>query len=200
MGLGAKPRWMSRGFSRAVHATVGRCLFRSLPLPCFVGFADRLLLFTCAVLVLSGPAMALQEYSRVDQERAVRELTGAQPTPDLTFRTLWRTGLLVLIIVAAVVGSLLAMRFARQKRVRAVSGRLLFLLLAGMTILDLAFLTDGAWFMEKPHELRALTIVWAYPVGALLVAGATYRLLEVEALFGDARAFPTVGSAEPGAP
>lgn len=149
---------------------------------------DSALLAVCALLLLAGPAMALQELSRAEDASARAALTGEAGALEPAFRTPWRVALLLAVVVAGVLGTLLAMRIARQPKVRAVSGRLLLLLLLGMTLLDLAYLADGRWFMLAPHGARAVSIVWLYPIAAVLIAGSVMRLAEVEEAFAEARA------------
>jgi hypothetical protein len=145
---------------------------------------DRLLLAVCGALLFSGPLMALQEW--IHHEDQVGLVALGQPAPlQPAFRDPWRAGLLVAVIAAGVLGTLVALRVARQPKFRAVSARLLTLLLLGMTILDLAFLADGRWFIGGPYALRAATIVWFYPVAAILMGGSLMRLSELESVFGD---------------
>lgn len=145
---------------------------------------DWLLLAVCGALLLAGPVMALQEWIHHEDQAGLAAL--GQPAPlQPAFRDPWRAGLLGAVIVAGVLGTLVAVRVARQPRMRAVSGRLLTLLLLGMTVLDLAFLADGRWFVEGPYALRATTIVWAYPLAAILMGGSLVRLSELEAVFGE---------------
>jgi hypothetical protein len=146
---------------------------------------DWTLLATCALLVLSGPAMALQEMVRAEDAAGRAALTGETSALEPAFRTAWRAGLLFLVIVAGVLGTLLALRIARQPKVRAVSGRLVLLLLAGMTLLDLTYLADGRWFTLASYGARASTIVWLYPVAGVFIAGSVVRLAEVEDAFGE---------------
>jgi len=146
---------------------------------------DWILLSTCAALLVIGPAMALHEWSRHDQAAGLAEITG-EPVPlEPAFRTAWRTGILVAVIVAGIAGTLVALRIARQPRVRAVSHRLIWLLLAGMTLLDLAFLADGRWFLNAPYAIRGSTIVWLYPAAAILMGGSVVRLTELEEAFAE---------------
>ena len=145
---------------------------------------DWILLATCAALLVVGPAMALQEWSRHDQATGLAEITGEAPVLEPAFRAAWRTGILVAVIVAGVAGTLVAVRIARQARVRAVSRRLIGLLLAGMTLLDLAFLADGRWFVNASYALRGSTVVWLYPAAAILMGGSVVRLSELEDAFG----------------
>lgn len=148
---------------------------------------DWLLLAACAVLLLSGPAMALQEFAHAQSQAGLAQLTGETAPLEPAFRTTWRVLLLLVVIVAGTAGTLLALRIARQPKVRAMSARLILLLLAGMTLLDLAFLADGRWFVLSPYALRGATIVWAYPIAGVLIGGSVMRLAEVEDAFGEKR-------------
>lgn len=149
---------------------------------------DWVLLAVCGVLLIAGPAMALHEFIRHQDTASFVELTGDVPALDPAFRASWRALLLLCVVVGGVAGTVVAFRFARQPKVRALSGRLLALLLLGMTLLDLAFLADGRWFLDVPYLVRGSTIVWLYPAAAILMGGALMRLVEVEAAFGEARA------------
>lgn len=149
---------------------------------------DWTLLAVCGVLLVAGPAMALQELLRHQASSGLAELTGTAPELDPAFRATWRGVLLLCVIAGGVVGTLVALRCARQAKVRALSGRLLTLLLVGMTLLDLAFLADGRWFLDAPYAVRGATVVWLYPAAAILMGGALVRLTEIEAAFGEARA------------
>lgn len=146
---------------------------------------DWILLAVCAVLLIAGPAMALQELSRYRSESGLEGLTGEDLPVEPAFRGAWRGILLVAVILAGIVGTVVAVRVARQQKVRAVGGRLLALLLAGMTILDLAFLADGQFFQNASYLLRGATIVWLYPAAGILMGGATVRLTELEDAFGE---------------
>lgn len=149
---------------------------------------DYALLATCAALLVAGPVMALLEYERHLDAASLAEVTGEAPPVDVEFRAPWRAGVLLAVIAIGILGTLVALRVSWQPRVRAVSGRLLFLLLAGMSVLDLAFFADARWLAAAPHGVRAASVVWLYPVGAMLVAGAAMRLAEVEAAFAKPRA------------
>lgn len=150
--------------------------------------SDWIMLAACAVLLVAGPAMALQELSRAEEERGLVALTGTAPPLEPAFRVAWRQVLLGAVVVAGVAGTWIAVRVARAPRVRSVSRRLLALLLAGMTLLDLAFLADGRWFMLAPYATRGATVVWLYPLAAVLMGGSVMRLSELEEAFGGAPA------------
>lgn len=143
---------------------------------------DWLLLAVCGALVLAGPAMALQEFARHQERAGLGELTGDDITFDAAFRAPWRTGLLVAVILGGIAGTIIAVRVAAQPKVRSVSGRLLFLLLAGMTLLDVGFLVDGR-MVDASYLARGATTVWVYPIAGILMAGATMRLAELEDAF-----------------
>lgn len=132
--------------------------------------------------------MALQELARAESSAGRASLTGEAQPLDPAFRTAWRAALLVVVVVAGVLGTLLALRIARQAKVRAVSRRLILVLLVGMTVLDLAFLADGRWFVGAGHHVRAAIVVWTYPLAGVLIGGSVLRLSEVEGAFGDERA------------
>lgn len=149
---------------------------------------DWILLAACGILLLAGPAMALQEWVRFEDQRGVATVTGEAPALEPAFRATWRAWLLVVVLVAGVLGTLLAIRIARQPRVRDVSRRLILLLLSGMVVLDLAYIVDGRWFMEAPYALRGATVVWLYPAAAVLMGGALLRLSELEQAFGEREA------------
>lgn len=148
---------------------------------------DWLLLAACAVLLLSGPAMALQEFAHAQSQAGLAQLTGEAAPLEPAFRTTWRVILLLAVIVAGIAGTLLALRIARQPKVRAVSSRLIVLLLVGMTLLDLTFLADGRWFVLSPYVVRGASIVWVYPLAGALIGGSVMRLAEVEDAFGERR-------------
>ena len=150
--------------------------------------ADWAFFAVCGLLLLAGPSMALQEWMRFEDQRALQKVTGEIPELEPAFRATWRGWLLLFVIAAGVLGTMMALRVARQQKVRAVSGRLMLLLLSGMVLLDLAFLADGRWFMDVPYAIRGATIVWLYPAAAVLMGGAALRLVEIEDVFGDARA------------
>lgn len=149
---------------------------------------DWILLAVCGALLVAGPGMALHELVRHQDSESLAQLTGNAQSLDPAFRGSWRAFLLACVVVGGVAGTLVAFRFARQPKVRALSGRLLTLLLLGMTLLDLAFLADGRWFLDAPYLVRALTVVWLYPAAAVLMGGALIRLVEVEEAFGEAKA------------
>lgn len=132
--------------------------------------------------------MALQEFAHAQSQAGLQQLTGETAPIEPAFRTTWRAILLLTVVVAGIAGTLLALRIARQPKVRAVSARLIVLLLAGMTLLDLAFLADGQWFVLAPYVARGLTIVWLYPIAGVLIGGSVMRLSEVEEAFGERRA------------
>lgn len=154
---------------------------------------DHALLVLAALLMVAGPVMALQEAAEQNQLAAAAQLTGALPAPDYAFRVTWRGGLFIASLLVSVLGSLVLVRVGRAPRTRAVSGRLLSLLFAGMTVLDLAFLADGAWFLSAPYLVRAVTIVWAYPLAGALLFGSVLRLHEVETAFGASEPPPLAG-------
>lgn len=145
---------------------------------------DWILLAVCALLLVAGPVMSLQELSRYQSSEGLEGLTGEKLPIEPEFRGAWRGILFVAVLVAGVLGTLVAVRVARQAKVRAVSGRLIGLLLAGMTILDLAFLVDGQYFLDAEYLVRGATIVWLYPVAGILMGGAIVRLTELESAFG----------------
>lgn len=153
--------------------------------------SDRIFLGLCVALVVAGPVMAVQEMLKARQAEGVGLVieTNRAPTDlDVGFRIAWRGALFVGILALDVMGSLVLLRVGKQPRVRAVSGRLVGLLVGGLAALDVAFLLDGKFLADAPYALRALVVVWLYPVGALVAAGAAMRLDEVEALLGGARA------------
>ncbi|HVM44343.1 MAG TPA: hypothetical protein VM582_00305 [Candidatus Thermoplasmatota archaeon] len=147
--------------------------------------SDWILLAVCGVLLVAGPAMALQEFVRYQASSGLAELTGQPPPLEPAFRTAWRGVLLLCVVVGGVAGTIVAIRCARQARVRSVSGRLLTLLLLGLTLLDVAFLADGRWFLDAPYALRGATVVWLYPAAAILMGGSVVRLTEIEGAFGE---------------
>ncbi len=152
---------------------------------------DVVVLVLCGLAMLAGPLMALQELAKEREQEARDAVAGpgaAPPDFDLGYRVAWREALLVLTLALDVAGSVVMVRVGRQPRVRAVSGRLLWLLVLGLAWLDLAFFLDGRWLFSAPYGLRALVVSWLYPVGAVLVAGSVFRLGDVESLLGPARA------------
>lgn len=155
--------------------------------PSRVRVTDWLLLAVCGVLLLAGPGMALQEFVRYERAAGIEDVTGEAVDLDPAFRATWRGILLLCVVAGGVIGTIVALRLARQQKVRSLSGRLLSLLLLGMTLLDLAFLADGRWFLDAPYEVRGATVVWLYPLAAILMAGALIRLTEIEAAFGEAK-------------
>lgn len=156
--------------------------------------SEWLLLAACAGLLVIGPAMAYQEMARsdayrreLDEARARAELTNtpeATPEPDYTYREPWRWPLFALVVLSGVTGSLVLVRLARRRRLRSVAGRLLGLLLLGMTLVDVAFLLDVQWAFGQAFLARGWSVVWLYPVGAVLIAGSLYRITELEPHFG----------------
>lgn len=141
------------------------------------------LVLVSATLVVLGPTMALQELAAREEAEAHASLTGEPVEVDLGYRAPWRLPLFALVAAVGVLGSLVALRVLRKPRLRSVSGRLLGLLFAGMTLVDLAFLAD----LRAPHLPpmgRAALVVWVYVGGALLVAGSAARLDDVETVFG----------------
>lgn len=150
-----------------------------------VRWPDWVLLLASAALMLAGPAMALEEWQAHEQALAAEALTGESPPLDPALRAPWRLPLLGLVFLVGAFGAWSCLRALAQPVTRAVSRRLVALLVVGMTILDAAFLLDGAVFADAPYALRAATIVWAYPLGAFLVAGSAHRLAEVARTFGE---------------
>lgn len=156
--------------------------------------AEWLLFAACAGLVVAGPAMAYQEFAKEGEAAAAQAQADARaslterpqdaPEVDHAYREAWRWPVFALVVVSGIAGSLLAVRVARRRRWRAVSGRLLGLLLAGMTLIDLAYLLDVQWAYGASFRERGWSVVWLYPLGALLVGGSMYRLTELEARFG----------------
>ncbi|HEX2022981.1 MAG TPA: hypothetical protein VHH36_09710 [Candidatus Thermoplasmatota archaeon] len=153
-----------------------------------------LLLAVCALVALAGPLLALQELGR-DQEhrRAVdlaverERLTGERaeiPPLDLAYRDAWWVPLGVLAALAGVLGTVVVVLAMRVRRMRAVAGRLLGVLLTGMSALDLAYLFDRQWLAGAEPSLRASIVVLAYPLSAALVAGSVVRLSQLEPHFG----------------
>jgi len=129
--------------------------------------------------------MAAQELLRASERDAEGLVVQPTATPgeiDAGFRVASRAGLLVLVLALDALGTLALWRFSRERRVRAVSGRLLALLVAGLALLDLAYLFDGRFLVAAPYAARALFVSWIYPVGAILAAGSVLRLLDVEAM------------------
>lgn len=149
---------------------------------------DWILLAVCGVLLVAGPAMALQEFTRYERAAGITDVSGVAPDLDPAFRSAWREVLLGCVIIGGIVGTIVAVRIARQPRVRSVSGRLIMLLLVGMTLLDFAFLADGMYFLDESYAIRGATIVWMYPLAAVLMAGSLMRLTEVEGALGTPRA------------
>lgn len=148
--------------------------------------ADRLLLVACAALVLAGPIMSLQEYAHAQETRGLADLVGRDPeAPQAppSYRATWRLLLLVPTLVVGVLGSLQLLRVARVPRLRAMAGALLPLLVAGMVLLDVAYLADYATD-GLDAATRALTVVWGYPLAAAVVALSASRIAELEETFG----------------
>jgi hypothetical protein len=146
---------------------------------------DVLVLILAGLVMLAGPLMALQELAKardVEARSALLDPAAAPSDLDVGFRDVWRSALLVLTLALDVAGCVVMLRIGRQARVRAASGRLLGLLVAGLAWLDLAFLFDARYLAFSPYALRALVVSWLYPAGALLVAGSVFRLGDVEAL------------------
>jgi hypothetical protein len=146
---------------------------------------DVLALLLCGLAMLVGPVMALQELSKANDAAAAGLVIDPSAAPrdlDAGFRLAWRTALVALILAIDVVGSVVMLRIGRQPRVRAVSGRLLGLLVFGLAWLDLAFLVDARYLFAAPYAERALIVSWLYLVGAVFVAGSVFRLGDVESL------------------
>lgn len=156
---------------------------------------DVLVLALCGLALLAGPLMALQEVAKARDEAARGLVLDPQAAPqdlDVGYRLVWRGAMLVLTLAVDIGGSLVMLRVGRQPRVRGVSARLLWLLVAGLAWLDLAFLLDGRYLLDAPYVQRALVVSWIYAVGALLVAGSVFRLGDVESMMArDTRAAAT---------
>lgn len=144
------------------------------------------LVAACLVLGVLGPLMAWQELAHDARDRSLAALTGELPPLDTSFRAPTRTMAFVAILVIGVAGTWASVAAARAPRVRSVSGRLLFLLLLGMTLADLAFLLDARALAEAPYVTRAGLVAWIYTGAAILVAGSALRLAEVEEAFAEA--------------
>jgi hypothetical protein len=134
--------------------------------------------------MIVAPAMAFQELSRAEEARVLEESLGVPAVPDYFFREAWKLPLVALVLAAGRCGSALVLRVVRRTRLRAVSGRLLALLIGGMTWLDIVYLVDTRVLFLLAHDARAMAIVFAYPLGAIFVAGSVYRLAELEDVFG----------------
>src|SRR5581483_23863 len=96
---------------------------------------DVVVLVLCGLAMLAGPLMALQELAKEREQEARDAVAGpgaAPPDFDLGYRVAWREALLVLTLALDVAGSVVMVRVGRQPRVRAVSGRLLWLLVLGL--------------------------------------------------------------------
>lgn len=145
-----------------------------------------LLVAAALVLALAGPVMAWQELDRDARDASIAELTGEPASPDVAFRAQGRMVVFAAVVVLGAVGTWASVVVARAPRVRSASGRLMFLLLVGMTVADLAFLLDVRALAEAPYRTRASVVAWIYPAAAVLVAGSTLRLAEVEEAFGQA--------------
>lgn len=145
---------------------------------------DRVLLFLSAALFAVGPAMAIQELTHAEEARA-RELTLREEVAlDPTFREAWRVPLFALVVLLGLAGSVRALDVARRRRMRAVAGRLLGLLVGGMTLLDATYLLDTRWLFGVPYTVRAAFVLALYPLAAALMAGSAWRLGELEDAFG----------------
>ena len=142
---------------------------------------DWVLLLASAALMLAGPAMALEEWRAHEDARAAEAL--GVPAPDDGARAAWRMPLLALVLLVSALGTWSAGRVLARPVARGVSRRLVALLVAGMTVLDLAYLLDGTRLADAPPALRAATIVWAYPLAGFLVGGSAHRLAEVAERF-----------------
>ena len=148
-----------------------------------VRWPDWVLLLASAALMLAGPVMALEEWRAHEEAVAAEALTGLPPA-DPGFRAAWRAPLLGLVLVVSLLGTWSVGRVLARPVARAVSRRLVALLLAGMTVLDVAYLLDGTRLADAPPALRAATIAWAYPLAGFLIGGSAHRLAEVAERFG----------------
>lgn len=153
------------------------------------------LVLVSATLIVLGPTMALQELAAREEAEAQASLTGETVVLDLGYRAPWRLPLFLLVAAVGLLGSLAALRVLRKPRLRSVTGRLIGLLFAGMTLLDLAFLVD-VQAPTMPPLARAAIVVWIYVGGAILVAGSVARLDDVETVFGSDAPPPPLLQAE----
>jgi hypothetical protein len=147
-------------------------------------WTDWILIVCALALVVVGPAMALQEFAQADQEKGSRELLGEITSVDTTHRAVWRLPLTILVIVTGLVGAVTAIRALIDPSVRGVSRRVMGLLLGGLALFDISYWIDGAVFAEAPYLARGTTIVWAYPIAGILIAGSTRRLAQLQDYFG----------------
>ena len=148
---------------------------------------DWVLLAGAACLVAVGPAMALQELAKWQDEDAARDLTGRIPTLDASYRAAWRLPLAGLVLLVGALGTLRAIRALVDAGVRAVSRRLVALLLIGLALLYATYYLDGLALPTLAPLVRGATLVWLYPLSALLVGGSVHRLAELEDHFGTGR-------------
>lgn len=137
-----------------------------------------------ASLVAIGPAMALQELARAQEQEATQELTGHIPAVDGAFRALWRLPLTILVIVSGILGTFAAIRVLIDANVRRVARRVLIVLIVALALLYVTYYLDGALFFAAPYGLRAASIVWMYPLTGILIAGSIHRIAQLHAYFG----------------
>lgn len=130
--------------------------------------------------------MALQEFAKSQDASAELEITGKLSPVDAEFRGAWRFPVTLLVIIVGILGTWTAARALVDPDVRRVCGRLLGILLAGLTVAYVAYYLDGTTFAEAPYLLRGATIVWAYPIAGVLIAGSVHRLAELDERFGRA--------------
>ena len=152
----------------------------------FVRATDWLALLACAALILIGPAMALQEFAKSQEQAARQSITGTLPPPDPAFRAAWRFPITVLVIAIGVLGSWTAARALLDPDVRFVCARLLGLLLGGLALLYATYYIDGAAMTDAPYVLRGATVVWIYPLAGLVIGGSVHRLADLDEHFGRA--------------
>lgn len=159
---------------------------------------DVLCLILTGLVLVAGPLMALQELAKARDAEAQGFLVAQDAAPgdlDLGYRLVWHSAMLVLTLLVDLLGCLVMLRIGRQPRVRAVSGRLLALLVVGLAWLDLAYFVDSRYLTDARYLVRAGVVAWLYPLGALLALGSVFRLGDVESLM--ARSGPAPAAPRP---
>lgn len=151
-------------------------------------WSDWLLLACAGVLVVVGPAMAIQELAKAQEEKARFDLTGELTPVDASLRDGWRLPLTALVLVTGLVATFTLVRAVLDVGTRPLVGRLVALMLGGLALLYVTYYVDGAFFATQPYALRGTTIVWLYPVAGVLVGGSAWRLGEIATHFGARRA------------
>lgn len=145
-----------------------------------VRWPDVLLLLGAGLVTLSGLAMLVQELSAFDEAAEAFSRSQQVPPLDLAHRGLWRAAMPALSVAVSILGAYTLVRVNRKRRVRSVARRPGLVLLAGLTLVDVALFVDWAYALEAHYLVRALTTPWLYALSGALVGGAAYQLAVLE--------------------